>query len=122
MMPFEIQLDEDNEIYRICGPDGEEGELVPYGEIATLKIGDAIYYCDEDAAVGDEDLEVYEVVNVRKMESEELTAVFPAAVIAACKEYKRKLDAEIEKQISAIDATAEEIVEGEDDEEDDEKP
>lgn len=114
---FEVQLDDDNEIYRICGPDGEEGELVPYGEIATLKIGDAIYYCDENAAVGDEDLKVFEVVNVRKMECEEIGAVFPAAVIAACKEYHRKLDAEIEKQISAIDATAEEIVEGDDEEE-----
>lgn len=40
---FTVQMDEDE--YRICGPTDEEGEAVPYGELATLAIGPAIYYC-----------------------------------------------------------------------------
>lgn len=40
---FTVQFDEQE--YNIMGPDGEEGEAVHYGDIATLVIGAAIYYC-----------------------------------------------------------------------------
>lgn len=42
---FTVQLDVEE--YRIVGPGGddEEGDAVEYGELATLKIGEAIYYC-----------------------------------------------------------------------------
>ena len=50
------------EHYRIVGPNGEEGEPVPYEAIATLKIGTGasaqIYYCD---ATEDPDAEEHTV-------------------------------------------------------------
>jgi len=40
---FSVQMDEDG--YRIVGPEEEEGDVVDYGDLATLTIGEAIYYC-----------------------------------------------------------------------------
>ena len=40
---FTVQMDEQD--YRICGPEGEEGPMVPYGMMATLQIDQAIFYC-----------------------------------------------------------------------------
>lgn len=43
-MSFSVQMDE--EYYRIVGPDGEEGDIVPYGARATLDLADGwVYTC-----------------------------------------------------------------------------
>ncbi len=36
------------EHYRLVGPNGEEGEIVPYEGIAAIKIGSDIYYCEAE--------------------------------------------------------------------------
>lgn len=41
---FTVQFAEEE--FNIVGPDGEESEAVQYGDIATLKIGAALYYCE----------------------------------------------------------------------------
>lgn len=46
MSTFTVQMDEDQ--FRICGPDGEEGELVSYDGVAFLAIGDEVYFCRVD--------------------------------------------------------------------------
>lgn len=43
-MPFIVELGIDK--YRIVGPNGEEGPETEYDDVATLKIGEEIYYCD----------------------------------------------------------------------------
>ena len=43
-MPFKVELGVEK--YRIIGPKGQEGLEVEYDTIATLKIGDELYYCD----------------------------------------------------------------------------
>ena len=42
-MSFTVQMAEEE--FQILGPDGEEGCIVDYGEVATLQIGQAVYYC-----------------------------------------------------------------------------
>lgn len=43
-MPFKVELG--IEKYRIVGPNGEEGPETGFDDVATLKIGREIYYCD----------------------------------------------------------------------------
>jgi hypothetical protein len=43
-MPFTVELG--IEKYRIVGPNGEEGPETDFDDVATLKIGSEIYYCD----------------------------------------------------------------------------
>lgn len=43
-MSFKVELGVES--YRIVGPNGEEGELANYNAIATLRLGNEIYYCD----------------------------------------------------------------------------
>jgi len=88
--------------YRIVGPDGEESPIVPYGETAVLRIGEAIYYCTMEDA-DDDDAPVYRVDKVTKMPCEIEEVDFPPAVIAAM----RQLDDAIEAQAAVIDATVE---------------
>lgn len=57
------------EHYRIVGPNGEEGERVPYGTIATLEIGVDIYFCNGK----DPDAEEYTLYRVN--ESQEVDAI-----------------------------------------------
>lgn len=45
---FTVQVSEDD--FRIVGPDGEEGLTTEYGEIATLAIDGAVYYCQREDA------------------------------------------------------------------------
>ena len=59
---FTVHMDEQD--YRICGPEGEEGPMVPYGMMATLQIDQAIFYClIEDG--NDENPVVYLSMRVR---------------------------------------------------------
>lgn len=41
MATYVIEMDEEE--YRIAGPGGEVGDVVPYGEMATLRIGQWMY-------------------------------------------------------------------------------
>lgn len=43
-MPFKVELGIDK--FRIVGPNGEEGPETSFDDVATLKIGREIYYCD----------------------------------------------------------------------------
>lgn len=43
-MPFKVELGVDS--YRIIGPQGQEGPLYTYDQVACLKIGENLYYCD----------------------------------------------------------------------------
>lgn len=104
---FTVQMDED--YYRLCGPDGEEGQLVPYGETAILKIDEALYYChvedgDEDAPV------VYEVLTVKRLDSDTEDVEFPKEILAA----QAALDTALERQAAIVDATVEDMTEGTD--------
>ena len=73
-MGFTVEMDELE--YRIVGDgEGQEGETVPYGEVATLKVGDAIYYAhteDPDAT----EVPVYRVDNVTLIPSEVVDVQF----------------------------------------------
>lgn len=64
---FKVEMDEEN--YRLVGPDGEEGPIVPYGQMATLTIDEAIYYANVDD--GNEDSpKVYAVTAVKVVAAE----------------------------------------------------
>jgi hypothetical protein len=70
---FQVQTDE--ETYRIVSADGQEGGIVEYGEVATLKVGDDIYYaCVTDPDTIDAD--VYRVDSVSVVPSEIVEAEF----------------------------------------------
>ena len=60
-MSFQLQKGE--EFYRLVAPSGEEGELVEYGEPATVLVGGDLYlaYCDIDDE-DDEDAEADELL------------------------------------------------------------
>ena len=79
---YTIQLDETE--YRIVGPAGEEGPIVPYGDTATLCVdGGATYYCHitEEQAVDIASVvpepRVLRVDNVSEMPTELLEVEFP---------------------------------------------
>lgn len=104
-MSFSVQMDE--EYYRIVGPDGEEGDIVPYGARATLDLADgSIYTCliveAPDAPVDDSDEEanneyrkqcrelckifvVEELTEVAGVKHED--AIFPPEVTEAAKAF-----------------------------------
>lgn len=44
MQQFKVECG--SEHYRIIGPNGEEGPTVEWGDVASIKIGAEIYYCD----------------------------------------------------------------------------
>ncbi len=54
-MPFKVEQGEKS--YRIIGPQGQEGCNVPWEEIATLKIGKELYYCQGDCDSDDNKVE-----------------------------------------------------------------
>jgi hypothetical protein len=106
---FTVQMGEED--YRIVGPDGDEGVMVPYGTLATLcEEGEpgqppAVYFClimDPD----DENPKVWCVDSVSKMTSESEECDFPPEVVAA----QRALDEALEKaeaeEESVIDVKA----------------
>lgn len=93
---FTVQVGEED--YRLLGPDGQEGVMVPYGTLATIceepeKSGDcpAVYFClitDPD----DKSPVVWRVDSVSKCRSEAEECDFPPEVVAA----QRKLDEALE--------------------------
>ncbi len=91
---FTVQMGD--EYYRLVGPDGEEGAMVPLGQTAVLTIDDAVYYTDADEP--DDDPDVYRVDSVSAMPSEVEDVVFPEAVLSA----QKALDAVLAKQESAV--------------------
>jgi hypothetical protein len=94
---FTVQMGEED--YRIVGPDGDEGTMVPYGTCATIceepdKPGQppALYFClisDPD----DESPIVWCVDSVSKVASEMEECDFPDDVVKA----QRALDAAFER-------------------------
>jgi hypothetical protein len=58
------------EEFRILGPEGEEGCAVEYGEVATLRIDAAIYYCLIDEPDTTDGISVLCVQSVRPMPTE----------------------------------------------------
>lgn len=97
MSKFKVQMGEED--YRIVGPDGEEGVMVPYGTLATLHEPPdakgqppAMYGClieDPD----DENPIVWRTDSVSKMPCEVEECDFPPEVVAA----QRKLDEALER-------------------------
>lgn len=85
---FSVQMDEED--YRLVGPGGEEGPMVPYGNMATLVIEDEIYYCQVDDR--DDEPEVFRVESVNPVDAKTEEVEFPASVVKA----QRALDAAIE--------------------------
>lgn len=63
-MPFKVECG--TETYRLVAPDGEAGNNVPWGAIASVKYKGDLYYCEgnEDAEEGDEQL-VEKIVTTR---------------------------------------------------------
>ena len=93
---FTVQMGEED--YRIVGPDGDEGVMVPYGCLATMAEGPdtpgqppAVYFCLVDDP-DDETPVVWCVDSVSKMKSEAEECNFPPEVVAA----QRKLDEALE--------------------------
>ncbi len=86
------------EDYRIVGPDGEEGVMVPYGTLATLcepaepGLPPAVYFCLIDDP-DDENPKVWRVDSVSKLPAEVEECDFPPEVVAA----QRKLDEALER-------------------------
>lgn len=95
-MRFTIEVSDED--YRILGPDGSEGPMVPLGSIATLKIDDDIYYCDLDEEDIPDDTEaqpeavVYQIEAVNECHARYVDVEFPPTVVKA----QRDLDAAIE--------------------------
>ncbi len=63
------------EHYRLVGPNGEEGEMVPYEGIAAIKIGTQIYYCEAE----DPDATEHKVYHVT--ECQEVDAITDDGVV-----------------------------------------
>ena len=42
MPKFTVQMDEDQ--YRLVGPGGEEGSIVPYDFLSVVMVGEDLYY------------------------------------------------------------------------------
>jgi len=98
---FTVQMGEED--YRLVGPEGEEGVMVPYGNVATLVIEDAIYYSLVDDPDADKP-EVFQVIEVKRMNCEAEEVDFPADIVAA----QRALDAVTEKhEENVIDVSPE---------------
>lgn len=99
---FTVQMGEED--YRILGPEGEEGAMVPYGTLATLQVEDAVYYSlVEDA---DEEMPVvYRVDSVSPMPTKLEEVEFPERIVKA----QRALDEAIEGSIGpqVVDVKAE---------------
>jgi len=110
MPKFTVQMGEED--YRIVGPDGDEGIMVPYGTVATLceepdSAGNppALYFClitDPD----DENPKVWCVDSVSKVPSEAEECDFPPSVVAAQRALDAALEAEEEGEGSVIDVKA----------------
>lgn len=78
-MPFKVELGVES--YRIVGPNGEEGPLYTFDQIASIKIGNDLYYCDvqfdgTDTEALDEQL-VECVLQSRAEATEVLDVLFP---------------------------------------------
>jgi hypothetical protein len=78
---FTVQMSEEE--FRILGPEGEEGCAVEYGEIATLAIGPAVYYCQVDDPEATDGIAVLCVQSVRPMPTETEEVEFEEADEAA---------------------------------------
>lgn len=88
---FKVEMDE--EYYRIVGPDGEEGDIVPYGARATLDLPDGSLYT---AMVADPNEDAPQVFRVDELTQEPATVEdveLPPDIISAAK----ALDAAIER-------------------------
>jgi hypothetical protein len=70
---FQIQMGEEE--YRIVSSDGQEGPVVPYGEIATLKIGKDYYYADVEDE-NSQDVKICRVDSVTLIKTEMIEAEF----------------------------------------------
>ena len=64
-----------DEEYRIVSSDGQEGSLVSYGEVATLKVGADYYYADVDDP-DTEEAQVFRVDSVTAVKTEVVEAEF----------------------------------------------
>lgn len=97
---FTVQMDEQD--YRIIGPSGEEGVMVPYGDVAVLKLKDGgIFYCDiEDA--DEESPAVVQVVKGTKMPTEAEEVIFPETVVKAQRALEKAIDAESGTTIDVV--------------------
>jgi len=100
---FTVQMGEED--YRIVSADGDEGQMVPYGSLATLWLeGDSVpmvYFClvtDPD----DEKPQVYCTDSVHRCQTEAEEVEFPPAIVAA----QRRLDEALEAD-EADDTTIE---------------
>lgn len=104
---YNVQMGEED--YRIVGPNGEEGPMVPYGTLATLSepgenAGDppSVYFClvtDPD----DESPKVWCVDSVSEMVVEAEEVEFPPAIVKA----QRALDEALEDQEKTIEGESE---------------
>lgn len=99
---YTVQMGEED--YRIVGPDGEEGVMVPYGTPAVLwddpeREGDppSLYFCLINDA-DDENPIVWCVDSVSKPDCEVEEVEFPAEIVKA----QRALDEAIERDESAV--------------------
>ena len=116
-MSFQLQKGE--EFYRLVAPSGEEGELVEYGEPATVLVGGDLYlaYCDID----DEDAEADGL-----LEDKVFKCVPVQADVTEGVEFRDEegnlIVAEDDDADGNDDADDEAVIVGDDDEDDDELP
>jgi hypothetical protein len=63
-MPFKIESG--YSLYRIVGPDGEEGDAVEYGTPAFLEIGHYLFMCfiDDPNEPGEHEAQIYELTPI----------------------------------------------------------
>jgi hypothetical protein len=101
MAKFKVQMGEED--YRLVGPDGEEGVMVPYGSLASIHeppdgpgLPPVVFCCFVDDP-DDESPKVFRVDSVSVMPCEVEECDFPAKVVAA----QRALDAALEEEDAA---------------------
>jgi len=63
-MPFKIESG--YSLYRVVGPDGEEGDAVEYGTPAFLEIGHHLFmvYIDDPNEIGEHEGQLYELTTI----------------------------------------------------------
>lgn len=94
---FSVQMDE--QYYRIVGPEGEEGDIVPYGARATLDLPDGSVYM---AMIADANEQHPQIFRVDELTEEPCTldeVELPRDIITAAK----ALDAIIEQHAGDAD-------------------
>ena len=102
-----ITVQQDEEDYRLVGPMGDEGAMVPYGQIATLEIDGEIFYAQLEAEDEGEP-EVFRIDAVDPCDVKVEEVEFPPSVVKAQRALDEAIEATSGVGIALVDTEGDE--------------